>query len=202
VSNFPRPDQPVAPHSLLATPFTGLPPKTKGTFWQCALIGFGLLLAIAAVAYLGNAKLGKVSRDATKAKDSSDAALSVSNAALKVVTDQRDSEAGLLQSIGQTLSNLKASGLLTPEQLAAIAAGIQATQKAQGGAKAQTGTTPGIPGSRSGGGMSVTPGVAGSAALPVLSAKTTPPPSSSSTARCLATVNIPPIFLLDGTVCP
>jgi hypothetical protein len=195
MSTFPRPDQPAPAHSLLATPLVGPVPKAKSTFWQCALIGFGLLLAIAAVAYLGNAKLGLVSKDAVKAKDASDAAL-------KVATDQRDSNAGLLQSIGQTLSNLKATGLLTQEQLSAIAAGIQANQKAQGGAKAQAGTTPGIPGSRSGGGMSATPGVPGSAAAKPVASQTTPPPHSSDTSRCLLTAGIPTILKLDGTVCP
>jgi len=201
VSTFPRPDQPAPPHSLLATPLVGPPPKAKSTFLPCALIGFVVLFAIAAVAFLGNAKLSKVSRDAAKAKDASDAALSASNAALKMATDQRDSNAGLLQSIGQTLSNLKATGLLTPEQISAIAAGIQANQAAQGGAKAQAGTTPGIPGSRSGGGTSVTPGVPGSA-LRTVASQPTPPPSSSDTSKCLLTAGIPTILKLDGTVCP
>jgi hypothetical protein len=180
---------------MLATPLVGPPPKPRNTFWLCSLLGLVVLLAIVAVAFLGNAKLGLVSKDAAKAKDASDAAL-------KVATGQRDSEAGLLQSIGQTLSNLKATGLLTPEQLSAIAAGIQANQAAQGGAKAQAGTTPGIPGSRSGGGTSVTPGVPGSAAAKPVANQTTPPPHSSDTSRCLLTAGIPMILKLDGTVCP
>jgi hypothetical protein len=194
MSGFPRPREPQQAHSLIATPPIQASPSGNGS-GKCALIGVVLLLAIAAVAFLGNAKLSEVSRDATKAKDASDAAL-------KVATDQRDSNAGLLQSIGQTLTNLKASGLLTPEQLSAIAAGIQSNQAAQGGAKAQAGTTPGIPGSRSGGGTSVTPGVPGSATAKPVASQTTPPPHSSDTSKCLLTVDVAQVLKLDGTVCP
>jgi hypothetical protein len=155
-----------------------------------------LLLALGAVAFLGNMKIDRVLRQSAasgqKAADAKTAADAAESSAAAT--------AGLLQSIGQALNAGVANGTLTPQQLQAIAAAIAANQAAKGAAKAQAGTTPGIPGSRSGGGRSVTPGVLGSAMRPVAS-QTIPPPHSSSTAGCLLTVNSQ-VFTLDGTVCP
>jgi len=155
-----------------------------------------LLLALGAVAWLGNMKIDKVLKQSAANGRKADAATAAADASKK----SAESTAGLLQSIGQALNSQVAAGTLTPQQLQAIAAAIAANQAARGSARAQGGTTPGIPGSRSGGGTSTTPGVMGSAMRPV-APQTTPPPHSSSTAGCLLTIQSQ-VFTLDGTVCP
>jgi hypothetical protein len=201
MSGFPRPREPVQAHSLLATRPLGPNPKPSNGFGKCLLLAGVMVAVLVGIAVLFNAKLGKVGRKTDAAATAANAALKASQDETAAAVKRSEANAGLLQSIGQALNAQVANGSLTQSQLSAIAAAVAARQATTGGAKAQAGTTPGIPGSRSGGGMSVTPGVPGSATRPVASA-TTPPPSSSSTSRCVATVNIPPIFVLDGTVCP
>lgn len=122
-------------------------------------------------------------------------------AKLDTALTKQAEQAGLIQSFGQTLNAEVANGSLTQSQLTAIAAGIQASQAAKGAVKAQTGTTPGIPGSRSGGGMSVTPGVVGSGGPRGNTVAASPGTSRSSTSDCLLTIESG-ILRIDGTVCP
>jgi hypothetical protein len=157
----------------------------------------GLLLALALVAFLGNMKIDKVLKQSKVNGQKAVTAIAAADAARA----SAEAASGLLQSIGQALDSQVAAGTLTQSELAAIAAAIKANQAARSGAAAQAGTTPGIPGSRSGGGLSVTPGVMGSATRPFAS-QATPPPHPSDTGQCLATVNLPPILRVDGTLCP
>ena len=181
-------------HSLIASQSPGAPPpKASSGIGKCLILTIVFGVMVIALAFVMRAQIMAVGKKADAAKTSSDAALAM-------VTKQRDDMAGLVQSVGQAIATLQANGTLTPAQAAAIAAQVAAQQAAKGAAKAQAGTTPGIPGSRSGGGQSVTPGVMGSA-RPVAS-QTTPPPSASDTSRCLATVNVPLILRVDGTLCP
>lgn len=151
-----------------------------------------LLLALSVVVYLGNMKFDKILKKATANGQKADAATAAANEA-KV---SADASAGLLQSIGKALNAQVSAGTLTPSQLTAIAAAIQANQAARTGA---AGATPGIPGSRGGGGMSVTPGVVGSGGVRGVAAN--PGTSRSSTSNCLLTIESG-ILRLDGTVCP
>lgn len=153
--------------------------------------------AILAVAFLGRWQLKALRKDLG---GKADAAKTSADAALKVVTDQRDAQASFIVSVGQALNTLKANGSLTPEQVAAIAAAIAANQAAKG-TKVQAGTTPGIPGSRSGAGTSVTPGIVGSGGARGNPVAASPGTSRSSTSNCLLTVESG-ILRLDGTVCP
>jgi hypothetical protein len=197
MSGFPRPREPVQTHSLIATPPIEPSPPGSGGSGKCLLGIVGLLLALGFVAFLGNVKINKVLKQSAVNGQKAATAIAAADAARA----SAEASAGLLQSIAQALNSQVAAGTLTPSELAAIAAAIKANQAARAGAAAQAGTTPGIPGSRSGGGTSVTPGVPGSAIQPVAS-QTTPPPSSSDTSKCLLTAGIPTILKLDGTVCP
>jgi hypothetical protein len=196
MSGFPRPREPVQAHSLIATPPLQASPSGGGN-GKCYLMVIVLLVALSVVVFLGNMKLDKVLKQLGTSEQKATAAKTAADAAQK----SADSSAGLLQSIAQALNSQVAAGTLTPSELAAIAAAVKANQAARAGAAAQAGTTPGIPGSRSGGGTSVTPGVPGSA-LRTVASQPTPPPSSSDTSKCLLTAGIPTILKLDGTVCP
>jgi cytoskeletal protein RodZ len=169
----------------------------KGVPWSCVLISLVNLLAIVLLLVAFMIRSDTWGKDLRSAKKDTAAARTDAAEAKK----SADSSAGLLQSIAQALNSQVAAGTLTPSELAAIAAAVKANQAARTGAAAQIGTTPGIPGSRSGGGTSVTPGVPGSAPRTVAS-QPTPPPHLSDTSKCLATVDIPAILKLDGTVCP
>lgn len=183
---------------MLTTPAAAQPPKVKSAFWHCALIGFVLILAIGAVAYLGNAAL-KVSDE--KHADETSALRTDLGGKLDTALAKQAEQAALIQSIGQALNTQVASGSLTQVQLAAIASAVQSNQAVLGGIKAQAGTTPGIPGSRSGGGKSVTPGVVGSAPTRATTVVASPGVSRSSTGGCLLTIESG-ILRIDGTVCP
>lgn len=186
-------------HSPTVTGHLPAPQPVVAFGWgKCLLIGTILCLVILGVAFLGRWQL--MASDKKHAAESAALRTDLGGKVDAALVKQAEL-AGLIQSIGQALNTLAANGTLTPEQATAIGAAVAANQAAKAGTKAQAGTTPGIPGSRGGGGTSVTPGVPGSAIRPVAS-QTTPPPHSSDTSRCLATINVPAILKLDGTVCP
>jgi hypothetical protein len=197
MSGFPRPREPQQTHSLIATPPLQESPPGGGN-GKCYLMVIVLLIAFSGGVFLGNMKFDKVLKQLGTSEQKATAAKTAADAAQK----SADSSAGLLQSIAQALNSQVAAGTLTQSELEAIAAAVKTNQAARAGAAAQAGTTPGIPGSRSGGGTSVTPGVPGSAAAKPVASQTTPPPHSSDTSRCLLTAGIPTILKLDGTVCP
>lgn len=183
------------PHSPTVSGHLPAPQPVVVFGWgKCLLIGGVLCAVILAVAFMGRWQLMALRKDlgakADAAKASADAAQT------KV-----EAQAGLLQSFGQAVNTLKANGSLTPEQVAAIAAAVAANQAAKGAVKAQAGTTPGIPGSRGGGGMSVTPGVMGSGGAWGTVVAASPGTSRSSTSGCLLTIESG-ILRIDGTVCP
>ena len=161
MSGFPKPREPRQAHSLIATPPTAPNSAGSPSFGKCFLMILVLLLALGAVAFLGNMKIDRVLKQSAangqKAADAKTAADAAQSSAAAT--------AGLLQSIGQALNTGVANGTLTPQQLQAIAAAIAANQAAKGAAKAQAGTTPGIPGSRSGGGLSWSRSPEGSATM-------------------------------------
>lgn len=187
------------PHSPTVTGHLPAPQSVVVFGWgKCLLIGGFLCAVILAVAFLGRWQLMASDKKHVVeiANLRTDLGSKVDAAQTKV-----DAQTQLLQSFGQAVNTLKANGSLTPDQVAAIAAAVAANQTAKGAVKAQAGTTPGIPGSRGGGRMSVTPGVMGSGGARGTVVAASPGTSRSSTSGCLLTIESG-ILRIDGTVCP
>lgn len=184
---------------LPSRPLPSVPSESPGNgIGKCLLLSIAFGVIVIALTLLMRSQL--IASDKKRAAEIAGLRKDF-GAKLDTALTKQAEQAGLIQSFGQTLNAEVANGSLTQSQLAAIAAGIQASQAAKGAVKAQAGTTPGIPGSRSGGGMSVTPGVVGSGGTRGTVVAASPGTSRSSTSGCLLTIESG-ILRIDGTVCP
>jgi hypothetical protein len=174
------------------------PPVVVFGWGKCLLIGGVLCAVILGVAFFMRWQL----QDSDKKHAAEIAALRKDlGGKVDTAVAKQDATAGLVQSVVAAVNTLTANGTLTPAQAAAIGAATAANQAVKGGVKAQAGTTPGIPGSRSGGGMSVTPGTVGPGGTRGNTVVASPGAPHSSTAGCLLTIESG-VLKIDGTVCP